>query len=1277
MKLVPLLLFFLLPAAASNAAAQNYIPPQDSLTAEKLEKWQDLKFGVIFHWGLYSIPGIVESWSICSEDVEWINRRRDLGYEEYKEWYWGLKQDFDPASFNPDEWAEIMDDGGVRYMIFTTKHHDGFCMFDTGLTDFFIASTPFFQKDSTDITYEVLRAFRDKGFMVGTYFSKPDWHCGYYWWDQYATPDRHVNYDIGRHPERWKKFCDYTAAQIGELMSRYGKVDILWLDGGWVAAPEEDISIDSIVAYARKSQPGLITVDRSVHGPNENYFTPERGIPEERMEVPWESCIPLSNDWGWVPDAPYKPASEVLRTLIEIVAKGGSMLLGIGPDSEGRIESRISGILHEVGAWLKENGEAIYGTRSTPYYKHGDIWFTSSKDTTRLYAIYARPDSMPMPAEISWKVNLPSGRMRIVSSGQTVKYRIQGDSVIVRLPSGLKDGPVALVFEPLIKEAYKNPHMPVDARIADLLGKMTIEEKIGQLLCLQGWEMYERNNSEANFNDNFTAAIDSLHIGSLYAVQRADPWTKKTLHNGLDGTLGAEVLDKMQRHAVENTKLGIPLLFFEECPHGMMGIDATVFPGQLCQASTWNPSLLYEMGTAIAEETIGRNANVCLGPILDIALDPRWSRTEETYGEDPYLTAVMATSVVKGIQNGMSRKNGRTFGNSPRAAATLKHFAAYGVPRGGHNGNPSDVNRLVLHNYHLPQFKKAVINGDADMIMTSYNTVDGIPASCNAYLLDTVLRQEWGFDGVVISDLFSIDGIVGNGTARNLEEAAIKSIEAGCDIDLGGNAYRELIPAINDGLIDERLIDRSVERIIRIKFENGLFDYLGHAESYGKRTTARNADDDFPGKKHRGEKRHTMYRFSDNNVFSEKHDSLALEIATEGIVLLENKNNLLPLSKNIRRIAVIGPNADAPYNMLGDYTAPQREGKTVTLLDGIRNLLPEAEILYAKGGSIRDTSLTDIGEAVKAAMNADVVILALGGSSARDFRTSYTETGAAMANDIENADIAEIENATTAYMGKKAISDMESGEGIDRATLELCGDQLRLLEAIAATGKPLITVYIQGRPLDMEEAASLSDALLTAWYPGEQGGTAIASILFGDTNPSGKLPISIPRDAGQLPIYYSQGSNNDYTDMPATPLYPFGYGLSYTDFTYETMSVESIGFTTEKRDGGQTFGTSEPCHIKVEITITNSGNRHGTEVVQLYIRDKVSTYKTSNIRLAGFERVAIAPGQSAHVTFVLPETALSYYHPSGKSIFENGEFEFMAGSSSMDIKLKSSRYLYR
>jgi alpha-L-fucosidase len=871
---------FLFSAARADVAAQTlpgnvhetsetYYPPQDSAVREKLCQWRDLKFGVLFHWGLYSIPGIVESWSICSEDVDWINRRRDLNYEDYKRWYRGLKDEFRPTSFDPAEWARIMRDAGMRYMIFTTKHHDGFCMFDTRQTDFSIASTPFGEEDGRDITAEVLRAFREQGFMTGTYFSKPDWSCPYYLWDQYATPDRRVNYDVTRHPERWQQFRDYTSAQIHELMSQYGPVDILWLDGGWVAAPREDIGLDSIVTSVRRLQPGLITVDRTVSGPNENYLTPERGVPDGQLPVPWESCIPLSNDWGWVPDAPYKSPETVLRTLIEIVAKGGCMLLGIGPDADGRIEPEIQDILHEVGEWLRANGEAVYGTRCTPFYRYGDIWFTASADCTTLYAVYApeREEGVAAPGELSWKVNLPKGKMRLLSTGQALKYRLQGDSVTVSLPRGIGDGPLAIAFEPVVREAYRNSAMPVDLRVSDLLRRMTLEEKTGQLLALQGWEMYSRDGQDVGINAAFRSAVDSLHAGSLYAVMRADPWTRKTFDNGLDAALGLRTLNKMQRYAVDSTRLGIPLL---------------------------------------------------------------------------------------------------------------------------------------LHNMHLPAFRQ-VLSGfseDADsraetvspMVMTSYNTVDGIPVTCNAFLLDTLLRGQWGYDGVVISDLYSINGIVGAGVASDLREAAVMALTAGCDIDLGGSAYRRLAQAVRDGDVDEALVDRAVARVLRLKFALGLFE-----QPYVDEIPAETSQEVLAGAV-----------------------ALVEEVAQEGIVLLENK-------------------------------------------DGLRSAMPEAEVLYARGCAVRDTAgaTSGIAEAVRAAEQADAVVLVLGGSSARDFRASYAETGAAVAS--------------------VQVSDMESGEGMDRATLSLTGAQEALLRAVAATDTPIITVFIQGRPLDMTLASELSDALLTAW----------------------------------------------------------------------------------------------------------------------------------------------------------------------------------------------------
>lgn len=1147
-----------------HEVSETYFPPEDTAVRQKLSEWQDLKFGVIFHWGLYSIPGIVESWSICSEDVDWINRRRDLNYEDYKRWYRDLRHQFRPESFDPDEWARIMKDAGMRYMLFTTKHHDGFCMFDTDQTAFSIASTPFGQEDGRDITGEVLGAFREAGFMVGTYFSKPDWSCPYYWWDQYATPDRRVNYDLTRHPGRWQQFRDYTSAQIHELMSRYGDVDILWLDGGWVAAPREDIGLDSIVASARKLQPGLIVVDRTVSGPNENYLTPERGVPDGQLLVPWESCIPLSNDWGWVPDAPYKSSYTVLRTLVEIVAKGGSMLLGIGPDAEGRIEPEIVEILTEVGQWLKANGEAVYGTRCTPYYRYGDIWFTSSADSSLMYAVYVPQEQGDVPRELSWKVNLPQGKVRLVATGQTLRHFVRGDSVTVILPRYMDEGPVALSFAPAVKEAYRNPSMPVDLRVSDLLRRMTLEEKVGQLLCFQGWELYDRNGRQVGINPAFRSLMDSLHAGSLYAVMRADPWTKRTFDNGLDAELGARTLELMQRYAVDSTRLGIPLLLMEEAVHGLMALDATTFPTGLGAASTWNPALIREMGRTVAAQTAGRGASVCLGPVLDIAVDPRWSRTEETCGEDPFLAGEIGDAMVEGLHEG--------------AVAALKHFAAYGSPRGGHNGAPSDISPLLLRQMHLPAFRRVLSDTSLalpPLVMTSYNTVGGVPASCNAFLLDTLLRREWGYDGVVISDLFSINGITGTGVASNLRDAAVKALSAGCDMDLGGSAYQTLVSAVREGLVDVSLVDRAVARVLRLKFGLGLFE------------------DPCAG-------------IRDDSVPSGAAD-LARKVAEEGIVLLEN-DGVLPLSReSIGTVAVIGPNADMPYNMLGDYTAPQREGKVVSVLNGLRAALPDARVLYARGCAVRDTasSAGTIAEAVQVASEADVVVLVLGGSSARDFRTSYAGTGAAVVQAGESA---------------RYVSDMESGEGMDRAGLDLSGSQEDLLRAVASVGKPLVTVYIQGRPLDMTLASEVSDALLTAWYPGEQGGAALASVLLGDTDPSGRLPLSIPRDVGQLPVFYQQGSVNDYTDMSGSPLYPFGYGLGYTTFSYDSLSVT---------------GADSAGRVKVQVTVTNTGDRAGSETVQLYVREETVPARVLDLRLAAFRKIRLAPGEAAVVEFPL------------------------------------------
>ena len=425
-----------------HGRSDSYEWPTDKAVLEKLDKWQDQKFGVLFHWGLYSQAGIVESWELCSEDwlVRWIPN-----YYEFKKWYWGLIDEFNPTDFDPDQWARIMDEAGMKYMIFTTKHHDGFCMYDTKYTDYSIANGPFKNDPRKDVARHVWDAFRKKGFMMGCYFSKPDWHTEWYWNPYYATPNRHHNYNIKQHPEWWENYQKFTENQLNELMSNYGHFDILWLDGGWVTG--EQVNLDRVLEKARQKHPGLISVDRSIRGKNENYQTPERGIPATQLDYPWESCITLSHDWGWVPNAPYKSPQTVINLLSEICAKGGCFLLGVGPTADGIIEQPIVERLHEVGNWLRQNGQAIYNTRITPHYNDGNVWFTADKDGETLYAIYTVADGETVPETIEWTVNIPKGKVKVLNNNKNAKCKVQDGKVIVTLPKGLKNEPIAMQFK--------------------------------------------------------------------------------------------------------------------------------------------------------------------------------------------------------------------------------------------------------------------------------------------------------------------------------------------------------------------------------------------------------------------------------------------------------------------------------------------------------------------------------------------------------------------------------------------------------------------------------------------------------------------------------------------------------------------------------------------------------------------------------------------------------------------------------------------------------------
>lgn len=435
--------------------SSQYEWPTDPLVKEKLEQWRDQKFGLIIHWGLYAVPGIIESWALCSEN--WIERDSTVSYDDFKKWYWGLQQEFNPVDFNPEQWAQAAKDAGMRYVVFTTKHHDGFNMFDTKQTDFKITNGPFGNHPWANVASHVFEAFRKQNFMIGAYFSKPDWHSEYYWWPKYATPNRNNNYDSDKYTWRWNKYKEFTFNQIQELMTGYGKLDILWLDGGWVRPLEtvndevrswgaeiptwsQDINMDRIATMARTNQPGLLIVDRTVHGPYENYQTPEQKIPEHRLDHPWESCITLGNAWGYVPNDQFKSSTEIIHTLIEITAKGGSLLLGVGPDPKGVLSTIQIERLKEIGQWLKVNGEAIYNTRTTDKFQHERLFFTQSKDGKKLYAMSLLDANTKVPAAIEWNGNPPSkgSKMKVLQTGEAVKWSLQGDKVKVTIPTSLR-----------------------------------------------------------------------------------------------------------------------------------------------------------------------------------------------------------------------------------------------------------------------------------------------------------------------------------------------------------------------------------------------------------------------------------------------------------------------------------------------------------------------------------------------------------------------------------------------------------------------------------------------------------------------------------------------------------------------------------------------------------------------------------------------------------------------------------------------------------------------
>ncbi|WP_334077345.1 glycoside hydrolase family 3 N-terminal domain-containing protein [Paenibacillus sanfengchensis] len=761
-------------------------------------------------------------------------------------------------------------------------------------------------------------------------------------------------------------------------------------------------------------------------------------------------------------------------------------------------------------------------------------------------------------------------------------------------------------------EKYKSPRVAEEERIDDLLGRMTLAEKVGQLnQRMYGWNAYRKMGDGYELTEEFKKEVAwGGGMGALYGLFRSDPWSGVDYRNGIPAADSAKVANMVQRYVIEHSRLGIPVLLAEECPHGHQALDGTMLPVNLGVGSTWNPALMKRAYGMVASEIRSRGAHVGLVSALDILHDPRWGRSEECFGEDPYLAARFTEAAVWGMQGG----GPGDLAGSDKLAVVLKHLCAQGTALGGRNAGPAPIGERELREIHLPGAKAGKDAGAAGF-MAAYNEIDGIPCHANERLLTGILREEWDFDGIVMADGCAVDRLLA--LTGSHESAAALALSSGVDLSLWDTAFSTLEEAVKQGLISEALIDRAVRRVLRLKFRLGLFDrpYVSEMRAISV-------------------------------VGKPELREVNLQVARESAVLLKNEGGLLPLGPKSARIAVIGPNADSLYNQLGDYTSVQREGIGTTVLEGIRMMAPEGtEIVYARGCGIRDGSEDGLTEAVEAAKGADVCVLVLGGSSARRFDGIFDSNGEAVVGEGGNP------------------AEMDCGEGVDLADLSLGGLQARLVREVAATGTPAVAVLIQGRPHVIADWENSCGAVLCAWYPGTEGGRAIGELLFGGANPSGKLPVSLPRSSGQLPVYYNQkdpGRPRVYVDMPSAALYPFGYGLSYTEFEYGEPRLSQPDISVAALEEGS--------RVAVTVRLQNKGSRIGAETVQLYIRARESGITRRLAELKAFRKLELAPGEQRDITFSLGKEELAVWKPDMTFGVVPCRVTIMVGGNSRDTR---------
>ena len=755
------------------------------------------------------------------------------------------------------------------------------------------------------------------------------------------------------------------------------------------------------------------------------------------------------------------------------------------------------------------------------------------------------------------------------------------------------------------REVYKDPRAPVELRVADLLGRMTLDEKVAQLTALS---TSKRDVMDASLAFD-PARADTVHPHGIGQIARPSDRGGAATANNTDAAVTGRwrkpadtiaFVNAAQAWSRQRTRLGIPILFHEEALHGYMAPEATSFPQAIALASAFDRDLVRRVNVVIAREVRAHGTVLALSPVVDIVRDPRWGRIEETFGEDPYLCGELGVAAVIGLQGtGKTLAPGKVF-------ATLKHLTGHGQPMAGNNVAPALLGERELRSAFLPPFREVVRRTGIAAVMPSYNEVDGVPSHASRWLLGDVLRKEWGFDGAIVSDYAAIGELASfHRIAADENDAALKALEAGVDCDLpDGRAYRGLADAVRAGKVPLALIDTACRHMLTLKFRSGMFE-AGPADANAAAALTANAE----------------------------ARALALEAARRSIVLLTN-DGILPLKPGTHpKVAVIGPNAAVAR--LGGYSSTPRT--TVSLLEGIKTRLAgKAEVLHAQGvfitqsedRSANEILLADpvrnrqlIVEAVAVAREADIVVLAIGDTE-QTSREGYAKT----------------------HLG-------------DRTDLDLLGEQNALFAALKATGKPVVVVALNGRPPSWPSVVGQANALLECWYVGQEGGTAIAEVLFGDTNPGGKLPVTVVRDVGQVPFYYNHkpSARRGYLFADTAPLFAFGHGLSYTRFTVSAprLSAPRIGIA----------GT-----VDVEVDVANIGERAGDEVVQIYIRDQLSSVSRPVLELRGFERVTLRPGERRTLHFTLGPGAFALWNAEMKEVVEPGLFDIMAGPSSADLK---------